>query len=293
MKLNFVICNFEKYLRVNEITFNAIKKLALDAGFECELSCISQNRYASKREVEMAKHNYPKVNFYVYDNNTTENQCIYDALAKVQADRYFVCDARYTEQLDLIKLMLEQATMYGVHFVRCKKDYNGAFAYPVKYVKKFNNKLLGNVSSAKMSPYIRNLVIFDDVVYDYMSRSPINSGRVRETDMLVNTYDALITLPENFKRAKHFMANWTSCLIACASLFLSIWTLIYMFLVSTSFNTTTWCLMGFIGFGVIGFVMLLTSIASSRTLFYKPFEKKRNAKPVFELTKLNNDENKK
>ena len=285
MKLYIMVCNFEKYLKANQIAFNGIKKMAKEQGFDVEFAYISQLRYTSKQEVESVQKDYPYVNYYLYDNLHTENECIFDCMQKVKADRYFVCDARYLEYEDLVADMIYGASYYGVHFVRCKAEYTGVFEGVVKFFKNANNKLLEYLSSSKKSPYIRNFVVFDNVVYDYMMRSPINSGTIRETDYLVNTNDVIFDAPNNLKKANHFVHNWANFLMGGTCLFLAIWAFACMFLVSMSFRATSWFLFAFIAFGVVGFVAILNADASSRTQFFRPYTKRVEAKPIFEIVK--------
>lgn len=293
MKLYLMVCNFEKYLKVNQIAFNTVKKLAKDNGFDIDVAYISQSRYTTEEEIKQTRQDYKHVNFYLYDNMHTENECIFDCMQKCKADRYFVCDARYLENEVLIRDMLYCATYYDVHFVRCKKTYTGIFEPVVKFFKKVNNKVLDYISSSKRSSYVRNLVIFDSIVYDYMMRSPINSGVIRETDFLVNTNDIILNVQMGFKKANHFVHNWANYLIGSTCLFLAVWSIVCLFTVSNSFNMASWLIFAFIAFGVVGFVVLLSAMATSKTLFYRPYAQRRETLPVFELVKDKKNLNKK
>ena len=69
MKLYIMVCNFEKYLKANQIAFNGIKKMAKEQGFDVEVAYISQKRYTSEQEIQSVKADYSYVNYYLYDNN--------------------------------------------------------------------------------------------------------------------------------------------------------------------------------------------------------------------------------
>lgn len=280
MKLYLIICNFEKFRVVNEVAFNSIRLLAKQYGFETQIAYISQLKYCTQGEMEIAQKDYPNVSFYMYDKNKSENECIFDCLSKSKADRYFVCDARYLEEEDVINQMLDYASNYGVHFVRCDCKYTGVFENVAKFFKSWHNKVLKVVSTAQFCSYVRNLVIFDDTVYSYMERSSINSARIRETDMLVNTIDAIVDAPEGFVKAKHFNNNWLGLTIGCVSMLLAIWCFVCIFIASTSFNQTSWLFVGFVLFGVVGYILFLTSLASSRTAFYKTLVKHTPTEPI-------------
>ena len=283
MKLYFVICNFEKFRTVNEITFNSVRLQAQNFGFEVSMAYISQSKFTTQEQLAQASKDYPNVSFYLYDNAKSENECIFDCLTKQSADRYFVCDARYLEREDVVNQMLDAASYYGVHFVRCDCSYRGVFEGLVKFFTKLNNRILNFVSSASFSPYVRNFVIFDDVVLSYMKRSPIRSARIRETNYLVNTMDEVIQVPADFKKAKHAKQNWLGVTAGGISLALAVWCFICIFIASTNFDTTSWLIVGTIAFGVIGFLLLLIGIAGVRTSFYKMFEKRSDCSPVVQF----------
>ena len=188
-KLYWVICNFEKQKKVSEIDFEGLNRIANDSGYEVEFAFISKENYCSEEEFDRLKKDRKRprdLSAYLYSSNHTENECIYDALLKVSAERYFVCDARYLKHEDTIREMLEISSFYKMHFVRCKKDYDGIFATPVKFIKQTHNKVLGLVTNTKNEKYVRNFVVFNEEVLEYMKRNPINSAVIRETDMLFN-----------------------------------------------------------------------------------------------------------
>ena len=287
-KLYWVICNFEKQKKVSEIDFEGLNRIANDSGYEVEFAFISKENYCSEEEFDRLKKDRKRprdLSAYLYSSNHTENECIYDALLKVSAERYFVCDARYLKHEDTIREMLEISSFYKMHFVRCKKDYDGIFATPVKFIKQTHNKVLGLVTNTKNEKYVRNFVVFNEEVLEYMKRNPINSAVIRETDMLFNANSENVEAPKDFKRAKHYLENWTSYLVGFASLFLCIWCFISMFILRTNLDLFTWLLIGIIVFGITAILTINFAVANSKTVFYRPFWKKEECKPIFEIKK--------
>ena len=287
-KLYWVICNFEKHKKVNEIDFEGLNNIANDSGYEVEFAFISKENYCCEEELEEFKKSkqFPKnLSAYLYSKCHTENECIYNALLKVNAERYFVCDARYLEHRETIKEMLVISSFYQMHFVRCKKEYNGIFATPVRYIKQMHNRVINLVTNTKNEKYVRNFVIFNEDVLNYMKKRPINSAVIRETDMLFNTNSEVVEAPENFKSAKHYLENWTSYLIGSVSAFLSLWCFISMFTLRTDLNLFSWLLVGIIIFGVTAVLTLNFAVANSKTVFYRPFWKRVECEPIKEIKK--------
>lgn len=283
MKLYWVICKFEKYGNVTNIDFEKLTNIAKEHDFDVEFAYISKIPYEKKDDIEKVYTNTSSnVHFYMFKKLHTENECIYKALSFFNADRYFVCDARYLEMEETIHQMLHIASFYGMNFVRCKKEYDGIFVAPYKIIKNFHNRIVRLFADTKNNKYIRNLCIFDSKVYHFMEKNPSTSAIIRETDFLVNVQDCIVTPPEKMKKAKHYVENWTSFLVSATSLFLSLWCIICLAILKPNFNLFTWLIVGIIIFGVIGILGINYSIARNKIIYYKPFAKREKIEAVLE-----------
>ncbi len=282
----WIVCKFDKKSTL-DIEFNLWEQFAIEQGFSgVDFVIVSKQKYMTNEEIETIKNlNLDNVHVQVYSDQTTENQCIFNASLLKDAFRYFVCDAHYFSYPDLLIDMVYRSSFHNTHFVRCQKTYEGVFVGFVRIFKKAADAITKIFANTKTNSFRRNIVVYSDQVQMWIKIAPHRSALFRETNYLTYTNEYVVSVDRTIKASHHETPNWHTFLVGSASMFLFLHLLVCFAFLSNSFNSFMWLLTGVIAFGVLGAFSLTYAFINRKTIFYRPFTKKVNEQPIIMYSK--------
>ena len=282
----WIVCKFDKKSTL-DIEFNLWEQFAIEQGFSgVDFVIVSKQKYMTNEEIETIKNlNLDNVHVQVYSDQTTENQCIFNASLLKDAFRYFVCDAHYFSYPDLLIDMVYRSSFHNTHFVRCQKTYEGVFVGFVRIFKKAADAITKIFANTKTNSFRRNIVVYSDQVQMWIKIAPHRSALFRETNYLTYTNEYVVSVDRTIKASQHETPNWHTFLVGGASMFLFLHLLVCFAFLSNSFNSFMWLLTGVIAFGVLGAFSLTYAFINRKTIFYRPFTKKVNEQPIIMYSK--------